>query len=441
MLDGKVNVDFRGFLNKFHFKTNIIYCIKWGIVSVIIGVVVGVAGSSFGHAIDLATRIWRSHSYTLYLMPIAGLLIAALYHFIHADNPRGTNYVIDSISSGERLPLKMAPAIYISSFLTHLTAGSAGREGAALQIGGSIGSFIGRRLKLGQSKFSDKADINLAIMCGMASCFSALFGTPISASIFSMEIFSVGVMYHAALIPCLLSSYIAVYVAKLVNTPVEKFIMQRAPEWNFKLIGFMILLAALTAMVAILFSVVMHESANIYKKYFKNPYIRIVVAAILFIILTILSGSRDYNGGGFWLIEKSMSGNVRYEAFLMKILFTAVVMGGGFKGGEIVPTFVIGATFGGAFARFFGLPYELCTACGMIACFVGVTNCPIASIFMGIEFCGSLGINYYAIVVGVSFVLSGYYGLYSSQKFAYSKTEARYVGSDAVSIRKKRQNS
>ena len=151
MLDGKVNVDFRGFLNKFHFKTNIIYCIKWGIVSVIIGVVVGVAGSSFGHAIDFATRIWRSHSYTLYLMPIAGLLIAALYHFIHADNPRGTNYVIDSISSGERLPLKMAPAIYISSFLTHLTSGSAGREGAALQIGGSIGSFIGRRLKLGQS--------------------------------------------------------------------------------------------------------------------------------------------------------------------------------------------------------------------------------------------------------------------------------------------------
>ena len=441
MLDGKVNVDFRGFLNKFHFKTNIIYCIKWGIVSVIIGVVVGVAGSSFGHAIDLATRIWRSHSYTLYLMPIAGLLIAALYHFIHADNPRGTNYVIDSISSGERLPLKMAPAIYISSFLTHLTSGSAGREGAALQIGGSIGSFIGRRLKLGQSRFSDKADINIAIMCGMAACFSALFGTPITASIFSMEIFSVGVMYHAALIPCLLSSYIAVYVAKLINTPVEKFIIQRAPDWNFRLVGFMILLAALTAIVAILFSVAMHESANIYKKVFKNPYIRIVVAAILFIILTVISGSRDYNGGGFWLIERSMEGDVRYEAFLMKILFTAVALGGGFKGGEIVPTFVIGATFGGAFAKVFGLPYELCTACGMIACFVGVTNCPIASIFMGIEFCGSLGLNYYAIVVGVSFVLSGYYGLYSSQKFAYSKTEARYVGSDAISIRKKRQNS
>ena len=441
MLDGKVNVDFRGFLDKFHFKTNIIYCIKWGIVSVIIGVVVGVAGSSFGHAIDLATRIWRSHSYTLYLMPIAGLLIAALYHFIHADNPRGTNYVIDSISSGERLPLKMAPAIYISSFLTHLTSGSAGREGAALQIGGSIGSFIGRRLKLGQSRFSDKADINIAIMCGMAACFSALFGTPITASIFSMEIFSVGVMYHAALIPCILSSYVAVYIAGLLHTPEEKFILQIAPEWSLRMVLFMILLAALSATVAILFSVVMHESADLYKKYFKNHYIRIVVASILFIILTVISGSRDYNGGGFWLIERSMEGDVRYEAFLMKILFTAVALGGGFKGGEIVPTFVIGATFGGAFAKVFGLPYELCTACGMIACFVGVTNCPIASIFMGIEFCGSLGLNYYAIVVGVSFVLSGYYGLYSSQKFAYSKTEARYVGSDAISIRKKRQNS
>ncbi len=436
-----LEVDFKGFFNKFHFKTNIIYCVKWGIVSVIIGIVVGIAGSSFGHAIDFATKIWKTHSYTLYLMPVFGLMIAALYHFINADNPRGTNYVIDSISSGERLPLKMAPAIYISSFLTHLGSGSAGREGAALQIGGSIGSFIGRRLKLGQSKFSDKADINIAVMCGMAACFSALFGTPITASIFSMEMFSVGVMYHAALIPCLLSSYVAVYVAGLLHTPEEKFILEVAPEWSLRMVLFMILLAALTATVAILFSVAMHESADIYKKYFKNHYIRIVVAAVLFIILTIVSGSRDYNGGGFWLIEKSMEGDVRYEAFLMKIIFTAVALGGGFKGGEIVPTFVIGGTFGGAFAKIFGLPFDLCTACGMIACFVGVTNCPIASIFMGIEFCGSLGINYYAIVVGVSFVLSGYYGLYSSQKFAYSKTEARYVGSDAENIRKKRQSS
>ena len=439
MLDEKVNVDFRGFLNKFHFKTNLIYCIKWGIVSLIIGVIVGIAGSSFGHAIDFATGIWKTHSYTLYLMPVFGLIIAGLYHFINADNPRGTNYVIDSISSGGRLPLKMAPAIYISSFLTHLASGSAGREGAALQIGGSIGSFIGRMLKLGESRFSDKADINIAVMCGMAACFSALFGTPITASIFSMELFSVGVMYHAAFIPCLLSSYIAVYVAGILHTPEEKFILQSAPEWSLRMVLFMMLLAALSATVAILFSVAMHESADLYKKYFKNHYIRIAVASILFIILTIISGSRDYNGGGFWLIERSMEGDVRYEAFLMKILFTALALGGGFKGGEIVPTFVIGATFGGAFAKVFGLPYELCTVCGMIACFVGVTNCPIASIFMGIEFCGSLGLNYYAIVVGVSFVLSGYYGLYSSQKFAYSKTEARYLGSDAVSIRKKRQ--
>lgn len=441
MLDEKVNVDFRNFFKNVNFKTNIIYFIKWGILSVVIGVVVGLAGASFAHAIDFATKIWKSHSYTLYLLPVFGILIAGLYHFLKADNPRGTNWVIDSISSGEEIPLKMAPAIYISSFLTHLGSGSAGREGAALQIGGSLGSFIGRRLKLGQSAFSDRADINIAIMCGMASCFSALFGTPIAASIFSMEIFSVGVMYHAALIPCLLSSYIAVYVAKLLNTPVEKFILESAPEWSFKLVLFMMLLAALTAVVAILFSLAMHESANLYKKFFKNHFIRIVVAAVLFIILTLASGSRDYNGGGFWLIEKSMAGNVRYEAFLMKIIFTAVAMGGGFKGGEIVPTFVIGATFGGAFAKVFGLPFELCTVCGMIACFVGVTNCPIASIFMGIEFCGSLGINYYAIVVGVSFVLSGYYGLYSSQKFAYSKTEARYIGSDAEGIRKKRQKS
>ena len=441
MIDEKAKISLYEFITKLDFKKNIIYFIKWGIISGIIGVIVGFIGAGFANAINFATLFWQNNSYALYLLPVLGLLIALLYHFIKADNPRGTNWVIDSISSGEEIPIRMAPSIFISSFLTHLGSGSAGREGAALQIGGSIGSFIGRKLNLGKSNISDRADINIAIMCGMAACFSAVFGTPISASIFSMELFSVGVMYHAALIPCLFSSYIAVHVAKLMHTPEEKFILQSAPEWNFKLILFMILLAALTAMVAILFSLSMHESARLYKKYFKNRYIRIVVAAILFIILTIVSGTRDYNGGGFWLIERSMKGDVRYEAFILKILFTSVIMGGGFKGGEIVPTFVIGATFGGAFAKIFGLPFELCTACGMIACFVGVTNCPIASIFMGIEFCGSLGINYYAIVVGVSFVLSGYYGLYSSQKFAYSKTEARYVGADATDIRKKRQNS
>ena len=440
MNDEKAKITPGEIIQKLDFKSNIIYFTKWGILSGIIGVSVGFFGASFAHAINFATIFWQNNSYAIYLLPVWGLLIALMYHFIKAENPRGTNWVIDSISSGEEIPVKMAPSIYISSFLTHLGAGSAGREGAALQIGGSIGSFIGRKLKLGSGKFSDRADINIAIMCGMAACFSAVFGTPISASIFSMEIFSVGVMYHAALIPCLFSSYIAVHVAKLMRTPTEKFILKSAPEWNFKLIFFMILLAALSAMVAILFSVSMHESEKFYKKYFKNRYIRIVVAAFLFIILTIISGTRDYNGGGFWLIERSMEGDVKYEAFILKILFTSVILGGGFKGGEIVPTFVIGATFGAAFAKIFGLPFELCTACGMIACFVGVTNCPIASIFMGIEFCGSLGLNYYAIVVGVSFVLSGYYGLYSSQKFAYSKTEARYVGSDATNIRKKRRN-
>lgn len=441
MIDEKAKLGLKEFSKKLNIKTNVIYFLKWGIFSVIIGVVVGFAGASFAHAINFATSFWQKNTYTLYLLPIFGLLIALLYHIMKADNPRGTNWVIDSISSGEPIPLKMAPTIYIASFLTHLGSGSAGREGAALQIGGSIGNFIGRKLKLGQSSFSDRADINIAVMCGMAACFSALFGTPIAASIFSMEIFTIGVLYHAALIPCLLSSYVAVYVAKLMHTPVEKFILQTAPHWNFKLVLYMILLAALTAIVAIIFSIAMHKSETIYKKYFKNTYIRIVVSAILFIILTIASGSRDYNGGGFWLIERSMKGDVGYEAFLLKILFTAVVIGGGFKGGEIVPTFVIGATFGCAFAKVFGLPFDLCTACGMIACFVGVTNCPIASIFMGIEFCGSSGINYYAIVVGVSFVLSGYYGLYSSQKFAYSKTEARYVGADATAIRKRRHNS
>ncbi len=432
---------FKKLLQEISIQNNLIYFIKWGVLSCIIGIVVGLVGVSFAYLINLATWFWQNHSFALFLLPLFGLVIAGIYHFNHADTPRGTNWVIDSISSGEQLPLRMAPVIYISSVLTHLGGGSSGREGAALQIGGSIGNFIAQVTGLGQNRFSDSSDKNIAVMCGMAACFSAVFGTPISATIFSMEVFSIGVMYHAALIPCLFSAYIAEGVASALKLPPERFIVSSIPAWSVRSVLLMIALGAATALAAILFAVCMKKSSQLYKKAFPNPFLRIIAAAGIFILLTLLTGTKEYNGGGFWLIEESMQGTVRNEAFLMKILFTSVILGGGFKGGEIVPTFVIGATLGGAFARLTGLDYSLCTACGMVGAFVGVTNCPIASIFMGIELCGSMGIHYYVIVVAVSFVLSGYYGLYSSQKFAYSKTEARYVGSKAADIRVRRRQS
>ena len=353
---------------------NVRYFIKWTLIAVFTGLGVGAVGSAFALCVNAAGAFWQSFRWALFLLPVSGLMIVLLYRLARAYNPRGTNLVISSISSGEEIDIKMAPLIFISTVLTHTGGGSAGREGAALQLGGSLGNLISKIIKL------DAKDRNVAVMCGMSACFAAVFGTPLTAAIFCMEFISIGIMYHAALIPCV-------------------------------------------------YCTLLHKSEYLYKKYFKNAYLRVLAAAFIFIILTLLVGTDDYRGGGFLLVERCMKDGVGYEAFLLKMLFTALLLGGGFKGGEIVPTFTVGAAFGCACTRFLGLPLQLSTACGMVACFAGVTNCPISSVFMAIELFGLAGLPYYVIAIAVCFTLSGYYGLYSAQRVPYSKTKAVYINS------------
>ena len=152
-----------------------------------------------------------------------------------------------------------------------------------------------------------------------------------------------------------------------------------------------------------------------------------MAAAALLICITLLTGSRDYNGSSMGLIEEALEGHVRYEAFVLKMLFTAVTLGAGYKGGEIVPTLCVGATFGCIVGSLLGFSPSLCAACGMAALFVGVTNCPISSLIIAFEMCGFEAMPYFALAIGVSFTLSGYYGLYGSQKFVYSKMKTELI--------------
>ncbi len=402
---------------------NVRYFIKWTLIAVFTGLGVGAVGSAFALCVNAAGAFWQSFRWALFLLPVSGLMIVLLYRLARAYNPRGTNLVISSISSGEEIDIKMAPLIFISTVLTHTGGGSAGREGAALQLGGSLGNLISKIIKL------DAKDRNVAVMCGMSACFAAVFGTPLTAAIFCMEFISIGIMYHAALIPCVFSAYIAASAARCAGVVHEVFPVLYAPEFNIKTAAYSIIMGMLCAVVSAVFCTLLHKSEYLYKKYFKNAYLRVLAAAFIFIILTLLVGTDDYRGGGFLLVERCMKDGVGYEAFLLKMLFTALLLGGGFKGGEIVPTFTVGAAFGCACTRFLGLPLQLSTACGMAACFAGVTNCPISSVFMAIELFGLAGLPYYVIAIAVCFTLSGYYGLYSAQRVPYSKTKAVYINS------------
>ena len=402
-------------------KANIRYFIKWSALALVIGSVAGAAGTIFSMGVSWATGFRLSHPSMLFFLPVSGLLIVWMYHSFHEEGNRGTNMVIDAISSNERVTPATGPLIFFSTILTHLGGGSSGREGAALQLGGSIGNSFGEWFKL------DERDKKIAIMCGMSAVFSALFGTPVAAAIFSLEVVSIGVLYFAALVPCVFSSFLAVGIARAAGLEGEHFPVEMIPALDLKAMGLLVLLGILCAAVSILFCVLLHTAEHAYRKYFPDARVRILAGSFLFIALTLLSGTRDYCGSSMGLIESSIEGSVRYEAFLMKMLFTAVALGAGFKGGEIVPTLCVGAALGCAFGEITGFAPSLCAACGMAALFAGVTNCPITSLVIALELFGYEGMEYFSIIIAVAFALSGYYGLYASQKFVYSKTRTEFI--------------
>lgn len=419
----KIKKQFKILLASFEHSAKIL--LKWLVCSVIIGLLIGLIGSLFYWAISAATTFRTEHAYIHFLLPLSGLLIIGLYQLLHSLKNSGTNLVIKAIQSNEEVPLKVSFLIIVSTFITHLFGGSAGREGAALQIGGSFGNYIGKKLKF------DERDTKILIMCGMSACFSALFGTPMAAAVFSMEVVSVGLMHYAALVPCVLASLIAAGVAGFFNITPTAFTIGSIPAMTLSGGIKTIILAALFAAASILFCVTLHKNEEIFAKLFKNQYVRILVSGCIVVLLNTLLGTTDYMGAGGDVIARSFTGSEAWYVFLLKIILTALTLSGGFKGGEIVPSLFIGATLGSFLSSIFGLPPALCAACGMVAVFCGVTNCPITSLLMAVEMFGTGAVHYCILAIAISYLLSGYYSLYSSQKIVYSKYEPRYINRNA----------
>jgi len=400
---------------------NTLITAKWVVFAVLAGAIVSLVGSAFYFVLSFVTIIREQNSWIIYLLPFAGLAIVATYHFMKNDNDGGTNLVISAVHSGDRIPLRMTPSIFISTALTHLFGGSAGREGAALQIGGSIGNALGKLFKF------DEKDTHVIIMCGMSAAFSTLFGTPMAAAIFPMEMVSVGVMYYMALVPCVVSSLTAHAIAVLLGVAGESFHVTGIPALQLVPTLQVLIVAVICAFISIGFCGILHRTEELYKKFLKNRYLRIFVGGCMVVLLTMLVGNNDYNGAGMHTIEEAIAGHVAPEAFLLKILFTALTIGAGYKGGEIVPTFFVGATLGCLLGQFVGLSPSLCAAIGMISLFCGVTNCPISSLLISFELFGYEGMPYYLIAVAFSYMLSGYSGLYRSQKIMYSKYKTDFI--------------
>lgn len=406
-------------------KLNISFIIRCLIIALVIGSICGVVGAMFHIFVDYATELRLHFSGIVYFLPLGGLFIVFLYHSTKSlDCEPGTNTIIQSVRQQEKVPVLLAPAIFLATIITHLVGGSSGREGAALQIGGSIATFLGKIFHV------DDREMSIFIMCGMSAVFSALFGTPLTATLFSMEVVSVGIFYYAAFVPCLCCSLLSLSIAKVMGCQGVTYTLTGTFKLSFLSFGQLLLFSLIISFVSVLFVLLMHYGHHFFQERFHNPYIRVIVGSCMLLILVFLFG-RNYLGAGMDTIHRAIYESVVPWDFTLKALFTAITIGCGFKGGEIVPTFFIGSTLGYSTANLLGFDPHIGAALGIVAMFCCVVNCPLTSLALGIEMFGSEYLILFAIVVAFCYVLSGYFSLYQAQKIVYSKTSPTFINQNA----------
>ena len=396
-------------------KQYILSFLKWLVLGVVLGLLGGLLGTAFHYALDWAAEFHAAHGALIWFLPLAGLPIVGLYRLCHMEKNSGTNEIIDDFNTRTDVNPLLAPLIFVSTFLTHLFGGSAGREGAALQLGGALGSVFGRVLRL------SKEDQRVLVVSGMSAVFAALFGTPMTACLFSLEFMAVGTIFDPGLLPCFAASFTASRVALAFQVPPTAFdlsyVLPLGPANLLRVAA----LAVLVALVSLLFCDLMHHTERLLKRWIPNAFLRIAAGGAIVAALTLLLRTQDYNGAGMNVVLRALAGEALPLAFLLKMLFTAVTLGSGFKGGEIVPTFFIGATFGCVTAQLLGLDPGFGATLGLVGLFCCVTNSPITSLFLSVEMFGGGNLMAFAIMCVIGFVLSGNSGLYTSQTLIYSK--------------------
>ena len=409
------------FLDKLHHPEYYLKTfLKWAFLSVIVGVVGGLLGAGFHHALYFVTHLRAEHNWLIFLLPVGGLLTVTVYSVLGVRKNRGTNEVIEAILKKQPVSPMVAPAVFLASAITHLLGGSAGREGAALQIGGSVASGLGKLLHLKDHNRT------ILITCGMSAVFAGLFGTPLTAMLFCMEFASVGTLFTPALLPCYLSAFLASRVSGALGVHAETYMLDTAVALNFANTGSAILLAVLVSGLGVAMCYVFHKAEHLAAHYLPNVWVRIAVGGAVITALTLLAGDQRFNGAGMEMAMEALGGHADWYSFLVKMLFTAVTLAAGFKGGEIVPTFCIGATFGCVVGAALGLESGIAAALGLIGLFCCATNSPLASIVLSVEMFGGANLYLFALTCVICFVLSGTSGLYASQIMKYEKID-RYL--------------
>jgi H+/Cl- antiporter ClcA/PII-like signaling protein len=408
------------------------YVARWTLLATPVGLLAGSLIALFLWALDRVTELRFAHPWLLWCLPGAGLLIGALYHWFGRGTEGGNNLIVDEIHEpGGGVPAVMAPLILVTTVITHLFGGSAGREGTAVQVGGSLASALARRLGL------DVGATRTLLTTGIAAGFGAVFGTPITGAVFALEVLAIGRIDYEALIPCLIASLVgdwtcAAWGIRHTAYHVETLRVAAFAHIDPLLLGKTVVAAAAFALASVAFAETAHGVGRIAARWIRRPIFRPVLGGVLVIALTYLLGTRDYLGlgvvaatpGGISIVSAFHAGGATPWSWLWKIVFTAVTLGFGFKGGEVTPLFFIGATLGNVLGTLMHAPIDLFAALGFVAVFAGATNTPLACTLMGIELFGADSAVYIAVACFFGYLFSGHSGIYLSQRIATAKGDA-----------------
>ena len=391
--------------------------LKWGLLGTLMGAIGGLLGAGFHHALHFVTHVRSEHMWLVFLLPVGGVLTVLIYRVLKMQGNKGTNEIIDATLDGHPVSPAVAPAIFLATATTHLFGGSAGREGAALQLGGSAASMLAKLFKL------QERERKVMVMAGMSAVFAGLFGTPLTAALFCMEFESVGTLFTPALLPCYLAAYVASRVSFALGVHAETYLISETFAITLGNVWLYLVLAVLVSFLGIAMCALFHKAEHFAAHRLPNPFVRIVVGGVIIAVLTQIVGDHRFNGAGMDMALAAVAGNADWYNFLLKMVFTAVTLAAGFKGGEIVPTFCIGASFGCVLGGLMGLDAGFCGALGLVGLFCCATNSPLASIVLSIEMFGGANVYAFALVCVICFVLSGNSGLYASQILQFSKAE------------------
>ncbi len=412
----------------------IAHLLRWTLIALPVALCTGSVVAVFLLLLDQVTA-WRyAQPWLLYCLPLAGVGIVLLYRYAGKNAEGGNNLILEEIhQSGGGVPLRMAPLVLFTTLLTHLTGGSAGREGTAVQIGGSMAGWLARRLRLQQQ------DVRIILLTGIAAGFGAVFGTPLAGALFALEVVYVGRLNYKALLPCLIAALLAdgVCTAWGVHHTAYTITSQEALRqssaflyFDIALLGKVIIAGACFGLVSRLFSEAVHLVKDYSNRWIKAPLLIPVIGGLLIIGLSLLPGGASYLGLGVYnpdpsavsIISAFRPGGADLFSWLWKLVFTAITLGMGFKGGEVTPLFFIGATLGYSLGVVLGVPVDLMAALGFVAVFAGAANTPVACVLMGTELFGGGGILYFAVACFTAYYFSGNTGIYTAQRLSRDKT-------------------